>query len=195
MDDLDHLLAGMQALEDLLPGRPLLDPRRELLGDLVVDVGLEEREPDFAQPDIIDHTLLKWTLGITALIFVGFFTHSLTGMPVAVPAGLAHVYTECARIWNPIHTDVAVARATGLPDIILHGTATLALAVSRVLGHLAADPRAVRRVRARFTGMVSLPGRFTLRVAEAAEGKTFGFDARGDDGALVLSAGALDLSE
>jgi len=43
-------------------------------------------EPDFAQPDIIDHTLLKWTLGITALIFVGFFTHSLTGMPVAVPA-------------------------------------------------------------------------------------------------------------
>jgi len=116
-------------------------------------------------------------------------------LPVAVPAGLAHVYTECARIWNPIHTDVAVARATGLPDIILHGTATLALAVSRVLGHLAADPRAVRRVRARFTGMVSLPGRFTLRVAEAAEGKTFGFDARGDDGALVLSAGALDLSE
>src|SRR5574341_1571223 len=70
-------------------------------------------------------------------------------LPVAVPAGLAHVYTECARIWNPIHTDVAVARGAGLPDIILHGTATLALAVSRILGHLAADPRAVRRLRVR----------------------------------------------
>jgi acyl dehydratase len=28
---------------------------------------------------------------------------------VQVPAPAAHVYTECARIWNPIHTDVAPA--------------------------------------------------------------------------------------
>jgi acyl dehydratase len=115
-------------------------------------------------------------------------------LPVAVPAALAHVYTECARIWNPIHTDVAVARAAGLSDIILHGTATLALAVSRVLGHLAADPRAVRRVSARFTGMVRLPSGLTLRVGKAAEGKAFVFDAAGEDGALVLSAGALRLA-
>jgi len=27
------------------------------------------------------------------------------------------VYTECARIWNPIHTDAAVAKAAGLPAI------------------------------------------------------------------------------
>ena len=40
----------------------------------------------FAQPDILDRTLLTWTLGITALIFLGFVTHSMTGMPVAVPA-------------------------------------------------------------------------------------------------------------
>ena len=52
---------------------------------------------------------------------------------IAIPANLAHVYTECARIWNPIHTDRAVALAAGLPDIILHGTATLALAVSEAL--------------------------------------------------------------
>jgi acyl dehydratase len=119
---------------------------------------------------------------------------SAARLPVAVPAGLAHVYTECARIWNPIHTDVAVARAAGLPDIILHGTATLALAVSRVLGHLAADPRAVRRLSARFTGMVPLPSHLTVRVGETAEGKAFAFDARGQDGALVLSAGALHLA-
>jgi acyl dehydratase len=115
-------------------------------------------------------------------------------LPVAVPAGLAHVYTECARIWNPIHTDVAVARAAGLPDIILHGTATLALSVSRVLAHLAADPRAVRRLSARFTGMVPLPSHLTVRIFETAEGKAFAFDARGQDGALVLSAGVLRLA-
>jgi len=115
-------------------------------------------------------------------------------LPVAVPAGLAHIYTECARIWNPIHTDVAVARAAGLPDIILHGTATLALAVSRVLHHAGADPRAVGRVSARFTGMVPLPSGLILRVEKAAEGKTFLFDAAGEDGALVLSAGTLRLA-
>ena len=114
-------------------------------------------------------------------------------LPVAVSAGLAHVYTECARIWNPIHTDIAVARGAGLPDIILHGTATLALAVSRVLHHAAADPRAVSRVCARFTGMVRLPSSLTVRVGTPADGKTFLFDAAGGDGAIVLSAGALRL--
>jgi len=39
-----------------------------------------------------------------------------------------HVYTECARIWNPIHTEQRVARAAGLGNILLHGTATWALA-------------------------------------------------------------------
>src|SRR5207302_758537 len=52
---------------------------------------------------------------------------------VEVGATAGHIYTECARIWNPIHTDVALARAAGLPGPILHGTATLALAVSRVV--------------------------------------------------------------
>lgn len=32
--------------------------------------------------------LLRWGLAITALIFVGFFTHALTGMPAAVPAAI-----------------------------------------------------------------------------------------------------------
>jgi len=112
---------------------------------------------------------------------------------VAVPAGLAHIYTECARIWNPIHTDIAVARAAGLPDIILHGTATLALAVSRVLRHAGVDPRAPRRVTARFTGMVPLPSSLTVRVAEAGGGRALLFEARGESGATVLSDGSLHL--
>ena len=77
---------------------------------------------------------------------------------------LAHVYTECARIWNPIHTDRAVARAAGLPDIILHGTATLALAVSRSLAREPAARRAGARAgsAAASRGMVPLPSRLTV---------------------------------
>src|SRR4030095_11613946 len=40
-------------------------------------------------------------------------------LPVTAPAWLAHVYSECARIWNPIHTDAAVARAARLPPHLL----------------------------------------------------------------------------
>ncbi len=37
-------------------------------------------------PALSEITLLRWGLGISAGIFVGFFTHTLTGMPAAVPA-------------------------------------------------------------------------------------------------------------
>ncbi len=113
---------------------------------------------------------------------------------VAVPATLAHVYTECARIWNPIHTDVAVAGRAGLPGIILHGTATLALSVSRVLAALGAGPERVRRITCRFTGMVRMPSTFTVRAlpAPALESPTH-FDALGEDGRPVLSRGSLHL--
>ncbi|MEK7709432.1 MAG: MaoC/PaaZ C-terminal domain-containing protein, partial [candidate division NC10 bacterium] len=76
---------------------------------------------------------------------------ALWKVEVPVPRGTAHVYTECSRIWNPIHTDRAVARAAGLPDIILHGTATLAMAVSAVVeSEVGGDPTHVKRIRCRF---------------------------------------------
>jgi acyl dehydratase len=84
---------------------------------------------------------------------------------IPVPAGAAHVYTECARIWNPIHTDAAVAANAGLPAIILHGTATLALAVSRVIETEALnDPARVTQIYARFGAVVLMPSEMTLRV-------------------------------
>lgn len=84
---------------------------------------------------------------------------------VAIPAGAAHTYTECARIWNPIHTDGAVARASGLPDIILHGTANLAHGVAAVIDQAAdGQPERVRRIVGRFAAMVQMPSELTVRV-------------------------------
>jgi acyl dehydratase len=110
---------------------------------------------------------------------------------VPVPATLALVYTETARIWNPIHTDVAVARAAGLADPILHGTATLALAVSRVVAReLGGEPGRVAEVHARFTGMVPLPSSFTVR-GRPLDGGGVAFDALGPDGRPVLGQGVV----
>jgi acyl dehydratase len=139
---------------------------------------------------------------------------------VEVPVHLGHVYTECARIWNPIHTDAAIARQAGLPAIILHGSATLGLAVSRLLGHLGVEPRRVSRVSCRFTGMVRLPSTFTVHLSSlmaspsgidrprspttdargpdlappaTASSRLARFEAVADDGRAVLSRGILCL--
>jgi acyl dehydratase len=111
--------------------------------------------------------------------------------PIDIPGGAAHVYSECARIWNPIHTDIAAARAAGLPGLILHGTATLALAVSRIVAHdVGNDPAGVREVSGRFTGMVGLPARLVVRGRRQASGVT-AFDVLDAAGVAVVSRGVL----
>jgi acyl dehydratase len=103
-------------------------------------------------------------------------------IPIAPTA--AHVYTECARIFNPIHTDVAYARAAGLPDIILHGTATLAFSVSKIRDALRAP---VRRIRCRFAGMVTMPN--TLTVSASRDGDAIAFETRNARGEAVIERG------
>jgi len=83
----------------------------------------------------------------------------------AIAANAAHVYTECSRIWNPIHTDPVAAHRSGLDEIVLHGTATLAMAITDVVDrHAGADPTRVRRICARFGAMVTMPSTVEIRV-------------------------------
>jgi acyl dehydratase len=103
---------------------------------------------------------------------------------IAVAATAAHVYTECARIWNPIHTEPEYARKAGLPGIILHGTATLALSVSKVIQTMKTP---VRRVRCRFAGMVRMPS--TLTVHASRVGDAIAFETRNDEDVTVIERG------
>jgi acyl dehydratase len=116
---------------------------------------------------------------------------------IDVPAGMAHVYTECARIFNPIHTDAAVARAAGLPSIILHGTATLAIAVSRVVEVEAKkDSTRLARIAARFGAMVTMPSILTVRILArdaAADGTQVFFEALNSEGRLAIRDGLVSL--
>jgi len=108
---------------------------------------------------------------------------------IAIAPTAAHVYTECARIWNPIHTDREYARKAGLPDIILHGTATLAYSVSSLLKRFAIQPSKARRVRCRFSGMVLMPS--TLSVHAARDESGIGFETRNEKGEAVIARGQL----
>ena len=125
---------------------------------------------------------------------------------VTVAAGAAHVYTECSRIWNPIHTDPRTAARAGLPGIILHGTATLAMAVSEVVRHDAdGQPGRVRRIEARFVGMVPMPSEIEIRIfpatgrtgdgTEDGGARSVPFDVQGPTGRRVLREGTVRLGD
>lgn len=114
---------------------------------------------------------------------------------VPVSATAAHVYTECSRIWNPIHTDAEIAERAGLPGIILHGTATLALAVSRVVEReCGGDPLRVRRISARFGAMVPMPSKIAVSICER-QGADVHFEVRNAEGGTAIRDGLVTLDQ
>ncbi len=120
-------------------------------------------------------------------------------VPLAISTGAAHVYTECARIWNPVHTDSAVAAAAGLPAIILHGTATLAMAVSKIVAAVAGcNPERVRRIHGRFAAMVLMPSMVNVRIASRAAahggGEAVPFEVLNADGGRAIRDGMVLLA-
>lgn len=107
---------------------------------------------------------------------------------IDVPANLGHTYTECARIWNPIHSDQATARAAGLNAPLLHGTASLALATSAVVNELLdQDPARVKRIGGRFSAMVMMPSSLTLKTRR--EKSTIFFELINSSQEAVISDG------
>ena len=93
----------------------------------------------------------------------------------------AHVYTECSHIWNPIHTEWEAAEAAGLPFLLLHGTATLAKAVSAVDDLWGNGQRQIARIISRFAAQVPMPT--TLQVSATADGT---FNVALPDGTAAL---------
>ena len=80
----------------------------------------------------------------------------------------AHIYTECSRIWNPIHTEWQAAADNGLAFLLLHGTATLAKSVSAVDDLWGDGRRRIDRIICRFAAPVPMPT--TLRVTATSDG-------------------------
>jgi acyl dehydratase len=84
---------------------------------------------------------------------------------VDIPIGLhaGQQYTECARIYNPIHTEPSVAKAAGLPDMILHGSATKAMSLTAVIDQcFDADAARVTRLCGQLRGMVLMDSVITV---------------------------------
>ncbi len=84
---------------------------------------------------------------------------------IPVREGLGNIYSECARIWNPIHCDHTAARSVGIGHPILHGTAVLAKAVSRLISEYQdGDSSGVCLIGVNFVGMVYMPSKLNVVV-------------------------------
>lgn len=112
---------------------------------------------------------------------------------VEVTLSDAVIYSECSGIYNPLHTDIRLTRAIGLPDgPLLHGTATLAMSVSQVVRELAdGDPARVARLGGRFSAPVPMPSTLAIQAGRRAE--TVRFAATTPTGGAALSHAFLEL--
>lgn len=106
----------------------------------------------------------------------------------------AHVFSECARDYNPIHTDIKVATAAGLPGLILHGTGTFAYALTSLINHEGGGkPVSARRIRGRLGAMVLCPSDMMLRVyADESSANRFGFQILNDRSEPAIAEGLIE---
>lgn len=111
---------------------------------------------------------------------------------MAIERALPHRYSECAGIWNPIHSERRVALAAGLPDIVLHGTATWALAASELVQRVGGgDAARLERLHGRFAALV-IPGctlTLVYRVRSGADGTEVFFTVLTPEGESAIADG------
>ena len=112
---------------------------------------------------------------------------------LTVARELPHLYTECANIWNPIHTERTAALAAGLPDIILHGTATWALA-GQAIAQRYADAGRLRRLAGEFSAMV-IPGEDIVIEHARTDTNTVHFIVRNHEGAVAIRNGVAEIRQ
>ncbi len=147
-----------------------------LLRGVVCEDGGGESEPVPEIPEFEGESGTIWTVEI----------------PVA--KGLAHVYDGCTRIINPIHTSKSVAESVGLPNIILQGTCTLALAARELINREAAGaPERLMELSCQFRNMV-IPGttiqlKLNHRQPETNGSTALGFEVVNDRGEVALAKG------
>lgn len=105
----------------------------------------------------------------------------------------AHVYAECARIWNPIHTDATAAARAGLAEPILHGTATLARGVSIATDLVGIPLDSVDRVAGAFVAPVRLDTMLEVRVLATDERRLW-FEVLTADDAPAVRGGCIEFT-
>ncbi len=107
---------------------------------------------------------------------------------------LPYQYAEKAEIDAPIHTNPTFAKSIGLPDIILQGTCTFAIAVSLILDEYLPTDIRINTTSVNFTGMLLVANEISVRVLYKSESKVV-FDVLNKELKAVIKGGVIEFSE
>lgn len=103
-------------------------------------------------------------------------------------------YSEAAGDPMPIHLDDDLAKAMGLPGIIVHGLCTMAFCSRAVVGACCPeDPTRLRRLAVRFAKVVQPSERVTTAMWEAGEGERVVFETTSDNGNVAIKDGLAEI--
>lgn len=113
---------------------------------------------------------------------------------LAVPADQSAQYADASGDHNPIHTDPEVAKAAGLPDIIVHGLCTMAM-VHNVLVETfcGPDPLKLQRLRVTFAKPVLNGDTLALKAFEGQGPGAMAVEVCNAAGQLVITGGLAQL--
>jgi len=105
-------------------------------------------------------------------------------------------YAGASGDFNPIHWDPEAAREVGLPGVIAHGMLSMGIA-ARAVAAFAGDPRALKRLKVRFSAMIQPGDTLTVSgaVASVDDGRAVvRFAATNSAGERVLAKGEAELA-
>lgn len=101
-------------------------------------------------------------------------------------------YADASGDHNPIHKDEAMAKAAGLPGIILHGLCTMAFVHNAAVRQAGGDPLKVRRLAVRFNRPVMMGDTLTIEARGPSAGPWL-LRVTNQSKVLVLKNGVVEL--
>jgi acyl dehydratase len=104
-------------------------------------------------------------------------------------------YSEASGDPVPIHLDDEVARAMGLPGIIIHGLCTMAFTSVAVIQQACPDdPTRLSRLAVRFSKIVQPKQTITTRIWDRGDG-ALAYETTADNGEVVIKDGLAEVTE
>jgi acyl dehydratase len=102
-------------------------------------------------------------------------------------------YAEASGDPMPIHLDNDLAKAMGLPGIIIHGLCTMAFTSVAVIQHACPeDPSRLSRLAVRFAKTIQPEQTITTRIWKSREG-VYAYETTSDEGAVVIKDGLAEV--
>jgi hypothetical protein len=152
----------------------------EYVGAILLNISCTDRGKKITELPLVDRIEKKFPIWETKIV---------------VSRAIPYIYDGCNGISHPIHTDPNFAKSMGLPDIILQGTATLAISLSAILKKEPnLNPEKIKIISAKFSDIVVPPNVLSVRLLKRSPLELY-FAVTNEAGNMVIKGGYIQLTK